>query len=69
MKIEVLAPGLLTSVQDGGRRGHAASGVGGAGAMDPFALSTSVRLVTWASVLLSMTLTDAEPGPARPEPV
>jgi biotin-dependent carboxylase-like uncharacterized protein len=32
--IEVLRGGLLTSVQDGGRRGHAAVGVGRAGAMD-----------------------------------
>jgi len=45
MKIEVLAPGLLTSVQDGGRHGHAASGVGGAGAMDPFALRLANLLV------------------------
>lgn len=34
MTVQVLKPGLLTSVQDGGRPGHAAFGVGRAGAMD-----------------------------------
>ena len=38
MSIAVLAPGWSTSVQDLGRRGHTAIGVGGAGAMDGFAL-------------------------------
>jgi len=32
--IEVLEPGLLTTVQDGGRRGHRRSGVSSAGAVD-----------------------------------
>lgn len=41
--IEVLRPGLLSSVQDPGRRGHAAIGVGRAGAMDP----TLLRLANW----------------------
>ncbi len=34
MSIRVLKPGLLSSLQDAGRRGHAAIGVGRAGAMD-----------------------------------
>ena len=34
MSVSVLKPGLLSSLQDGGRRGHAAIGVGRAGAMD-----------------------------------
>lgn len=34
MSIHVLRPGLLTSVQDGGRLGHASIGVGRAGVMD-----------------------------------
>ncbi len=34
MSIEVLKPGLLSSLQDGGRTGQAALGVGHAGAMD-----------------------------------
>jgi antagonist of KipI len=40
MSIHVLAPGWQTSVQDGGRRGFAALGVGASGAMD----ETSRRL-------------------------
>ena len=34
MSVTVLKPGLLSSLQDGGRPGHAALGVGRAGAMD-----------------------------------
>jgi biotin-dependent carboxylase-like uncharacterized protein len=34
MSIEVIKPGLLSSVQDGGRRGYASLGLGRAGAMD-----------------------------------
>jgi antagonist of KipI len=34
MSFHVLAPGLLTTAQDAGRHGHAALGVGSAGAMD-----------------------------------
>jgi antagonist of KipI len=45
MSIEVLAPGLLTTVQDGGRFGHAAIGVGTAGAMDAVALRLANALV------------------------
>lgn len=41
----VLRPGLLSSVQDLGRRGHAAIGVGAAGAMDTTLLRIANRLV------------------------
>jgi len=34
MSVQVLRPGLLTTVQDAGRPGHAALGIGRAGAMD-----------------------------------
>ncbi len=34
MSVRVLKPGLLSTIQDGGRRDHAAIGVGRAGAMD-----------------------------------
>ncbi|HUB89996.1 MAG TPA: hypothetical protein VMA74_09740, partial [Dyella sp.] len=34
MNIEVIKPGVLSSLQDAGRRGYAALGVGRAGAMD-----------------------------------
>ncbi len=43
--IEVVAPGLLTSVQDLGRWGYAAYGVPTAGAMDPFAARAANALV------------------------
>jgi len=45
MSMRVLAPGLLTSFQDRGRRGQAANGVGTAGAMDPIALRIANALV------------------------
>ena len=38
MSIVVLKAGLLTTIQDGGRCGHAAFGIGHAGAMDDIAL-------------------------------
>ncbi len=38
MSVLVLKPGLLTTLQDRGRLGHAALGIGHAGAMDPVAL-------------------------------
>jgi KipI family sensor histidine kinase inhibitor len=43
--IEVVAPGLLTAVQDLGRWGYAAYGVPTAGAMDPFAARAANALV------------------------
>jgi len=45
MSIVVLAPGLLTTVQDGGRHGRADIGVGSAGAMDGVALRLANMLV------------------------
>jgi len=43
--IEVIKPGLLTTVQDQGRWGYQGYGVGIAGAMDSFALSAANLLV------------------------
>jgi antagonist of KipI len=43
--IEVLKPGLFTTIQDQGRRGYQSYGVGIAGALDPFALSAANLLV------------------------
>ncbi len=45
MSIHVVAPGLLTTVQDGGRHGYAHFGVGAAGAVDPAALRIANMLV------------------------
>lgn len=45
MKIEVLRPGLLTTVQDLGREGFRSSGVPPAGAMDPWAARAANLLV------------------------
>ena len=43
--IEVIKPGLLTTVQDQGRWGYQSYGVGIAGAMDSFALPAANLLV------------------------
>jgi antagonist of KipI len=43
--IEVLKPGLFTTIQDLGRWGYQGYGVGIAGALDPFALSAANLLV------------------------
>lgn len=45
MSIRVLSPGWLTSIQDSGRGGHAAIGVGQSGAMDDVALRLANTLV------------------------
>lgn len=45
MSVRVLKSGLQTTIQDGGRRGHAASGIGHAGAMDDVALRLANALV------------------------
>lgn len=45
MSIEVLAPGLLTSVQDAGRQGWRALGVGSAGVLDPYSATVANLLV------------------------
>ncbi|WP_347261845.1 biotin-dependent carboxyltransferase family protein [Rudaea sp.] len=57
MNLRVLAPGLLTSVQDGGRRGHAAIGVGGAGAMDDVSLRLANMLVGNAQDAAALEIT------------
>lgn len=44
-RVDVIAPGLLTSIQDAGRPGHAAWGIGCAGAMDTLALRLANALV------------------------
>jgi len=43
--IEVITPGILSSVQDQGRHGYRQIGVGSSGAMDSFALSVANLLV------------------------
>jgi biotin-dependent carboxylase-like uncharacterized protein len=45
MSLTIISPGLLTTVQDGGRFGHAAIGVGVSGAMDALALRLANILV------------------------
>ncbi|HEU4662971.1 MAG TPA: biotin-dependent carboxyltransferase family protein [Dokdonella sp.] len=45
MSIEVVRAGLLTTVQDRGRHGHASLGIGSAGAMDAVALRLANALV------------------------
>lgn len=58
MSIEVIKPGLLTSVQDGGRRGYASLGIGRAGAMDVPAWRLANALVgnTGEEATLELTL-------------
>lgn len=43
--IRIVEPGLLSTVQDRGRFGHSAAGVGPAGAADPLSLRTGNRLL------------------------
>jgi antagonist of KipI len=45
MEVTVIRGGLLTTVQDAGRRGHRAAGVPLSGPMDPFALRVANLLV------------------------
>ena len=56
--IEVLSPGLLTTVQDSGREGFGAMGVSPSGAADPIALRIGNRLAgnTEGGAALEMTL-------------
>lgn len=56
-RIDVLAAGLLSTVQDGGRHGHAASGVGSAGAMDAAALRLANLLVGNAADAAGLEIT------------
>lgn len=57
MKIALLAPGWQTSVQDSGRRGHAALGVGTSGAMDAPALRIANLLVGNAESAAALEIT------------
>lgn len=58
MSVQVLKPGLLTTVQDAGRPGHAALGIGRAGAMDVAAWRLANALVgnTHGEAALEITL-------------
>jgi biotin-dependent carboxylase-like uncharacterized protein len=57
MSIRVLSPGWLTSVQDTGRSGHAAIGVGLSGAMDGVALRLANALVGNAGNAAALEIT------------
>lgn len=57
MSIRVLSPGWLTSVQDSGRSGQAAIGVGQAGAMDSVALRLANALVGNAGDAAALEIT------------
>jgi len=57
MSIRVLSAGWLTSVQDSGRSGHAAIGVGHAGAMDDVALRLANALVGNAENAAALEIT------------
>lgn len=59
--IDVLAPGLFTTVQDLGRWGYQASGVSVSGAMDPFAHRLANALVGNARHLATLEATLAGP--------
>jgi antagonist of KipI len=60
--LEVISPGLLSTVQDGGRPGLAALGVPQAGACDPWAAAVANMLVGNApdAAVLEMTLAGPE---------
>lgn len=57
MSLRVLSPGLLTTVQDGGRHGFGAIGVGAAGAMDPVSLRLANLLVGNAQDAAALEIT------------
>ncbi|MBN8482297.1 MAG: biotin-dependent carboxyltransferase family protein [Xanthomonadales bacterium] len=61
MSLRIVKPGLLSSVQDRGRRGHAALGVGHAGAIDLPSLAIANALVgnTAGAAALEMTVVGA----------
>ena len=61
MFLEILDPGLLTTIQDLGRFGHQKIGVPPAGAMDPFALRVGNALVgnELGAAALEMTVVGA----------
>lgn len=56
MSVRVLAPGLLTTLQDSGRHGWRHLGVGSAGALDGFSHALANRLVGNASDALVMEI-------------
>ncbi|HET8947258.1 MAG TPA: biotin-dependent carboxyltransferase family protein [Candidatus Polarisedimenticolia bacterium] len=60
-RLEVIAPGLQTTVQDRGRPGHARFGVSAAGAADPLAYALANRLAgnEAGAAALEMTLLGA----------
>jgi antagonist of KipI len=45
MSIEIIKPGVLSTLQDGGRKGFRSTGIGPGGAMDLFAMAVSNFLV------------------------
>ena len=57
MSITVLAPGWQTSMQDGGRHGHAALGVGASGAMDDVSRRLANILVGNAEMAAALEIT------------
>ena len=57
MTLRVLSPGLLTTVQDGGRRGFGAIGVGNAGAMDIVSLRLANILASNAQDTAALEIT------------
>ena len=61
MSIRVLAPGALTTVQDAGRQGSRALGVGRAGALDPYAHAIANLLVGNAADAAALEITLAGP--------
>ena len=67
--VEVLEPGLLTTVQDGGRPGHRRVGVGGAGPMDAHAHATANRAVGNATRSAALECTVAGPALAFTAPL
>lgn len=56
MSVHVLAPGLLTTLQDDGRRGWRHLGVGSAGALDAFSHAVANRLVGNAGDAVAMEI-------------
>lgn len=58
MSVEVLEPGLLTTLQDQGRHGHRHLGVGQSGALDPYSAEVANLLVgnSASCPVLEMTL-------------
>ncbi|MEO7478914.1 MAG: biotin-dependent carboxyltransferase family protein [Lysobacteraceae bacterium] len=61
MSIEILAPGMLTSVQDAGRYGFSGCGVGMAGAADRWSLEVANLLVGNAADAAVLEITLAGP--------